>query len=583
MSLTERSLWRKIKRGVRAHGPAMTAAVERSFGLVRDALSVAEMAKLIEGTRSEAFASALLDDARLDRAFDPARARLIGSTQAAMNGFIRDLPGGLAATSGFNMLDEKVLEAVGRLDTRVMTSLRKDVRETARLAYRRGLEAGLAPAAIARGIRDTIGLAPNQLAAVDNFEKALREGRVRDALGYKLRDKRFDRTLARAAEKGLTSAQISSMTAAYKRRYIAHNAKTHAYTAINDSQRLGKHLATQAGIDSGALPADRMISRWAASGDGKERPTHAAANGEVVPFGEPFSTGDVIPGSSEWGCRCIKVDTVLADGEAMPSAATPRPVAGGGSVIGQPSTAYPSIKPGGETLDQYRRADGTWTPERQRLHNAIVDQHFAGGATPVANPVATIMGGGPASGKGRMLAQTRLPTNRVTIDSDEIKKMLPEFRERTAAGSMDAAAMAHEESSYLSKLIAERAAGGRFNFVMDGTGDGSYESLTRKVAGYRKGGARVSANYVTVDTEVAVARAQSRGVRSGRFVPENTIRDTHRRISEIIPRVLDEGHFDDFVLWDNNGAKAFKVATASGGRLEVFDPVAWERFLSKVP
>jgi hypothetical protein len=324
MSLTERKLWRKIKRGVQAHGPGMTAAVERSFGLVRDSLSVAEMARLIEGTRSEAFAAALLDDARLDRAFDPARARLIGSTQAATNGFIRDLPGGLAATSGFNMLDEKVLEAVGRLDSRVMTSLRSDVRETARLAFRQGLEAGLAPATIARGIRDTIGLAPNQLAAVGNFEKALRDGRIGDALGYKLRDKRFDRTLAGVAEKGLSSVQIDKMVAAYKRRYLNHNAKTHAYTAINDSQRLGKHLATMSGIESGALPADRMASRWASSQDGKERPTHAAANGEVVKFGEPFSTGDVIPGSSEWGCRCIKVDFVLAEGEALPGPTAPK-------------------------------------------------------------------------------------------------------------------------------------------------------------------------------------------------------------------------------------------------------------------
>ena len=86
---------------------------------------------------------------------------------------------------------------------------------------------------------------------------------------------------------------------------------------------------------------------------------------------------------------------------------------------------------------------------------------------------------------------------------------------------------------------------------------------------------------MTVDTNVAVSRALSRGVGSGRFVPESYIRQVHGRISEIVPRVLDEGHFDDFVLWDNNGKKAFKIAVMTDGKLEILDPVAWQRFLDK--
>ena len=66
-------------------------------------------------------------------------------------------------------------------------------------------------------------------------------------------------------------------------------------------------------------------------------------------------------------------------------------------------------------------------------------------------------------------------------------------------------------------------------------------------------------------------------------MPEEYIRDVHETISEIVPRAINAGHVDDFVLWDNNGAKAFRVATMNDGVLEILDPAAWERFLSKAP
>ncbi len=312
MSAGERRLWRKLKTQAAQFSPAMQRAIERSFDAVRLSLSVSEMTALLETTRSDAFVTALLGDAELNKSFNPARARLIATTEAATNGFIRDLPGGFAATSGFNVLDPRVLEAIDKLDTRVMKFLRGDIRETARAVYRAGIEKGLGAETIARQVRSTIGLAPNQFQQIANFREALEAGDIKKAFRYTLRDKRFDRTLAKLAQgTPPTPAQIDKMTAAYQRARMVSNAKIHARTAVNDSQRLGKHLATQAGIDSGALPpADQMRSRWSASGDDRVRPTHVAAHGEVVRFGEPFSTGDVIPGASEWQCRCIKIDFV---------------------------------------------------------------------------------------------------------------------------------------------------------------------------------------------------------------------------------------------------------------------------------
>lgn len=323
MSAGERRLWNQIRQRAGRLAPELQREIEKGFRTVRDNLSTAEMARLIDGARSEAFITGLFDDASINRAFDPARARLIASVGDATGGFIRELPGGGkvggAVVSGFNVLDPRIREAVGKLDTRVMSSLRGEIRETVREAYRQGITAGHAPNKIARTIRDTVGLAPNQLEVVVNFRKALEAGDYSKAFRYRLRDKRFDRTLAKLKASGAapTTAQVNRMTAAYHARRLTQNARVHATTAANDSQRLGRHLATQAGIDNGILPAELMRSRWSSSGDGKERPTHAEANGEVVRFGDPFSTGDVIPGASEWGCRCIKVDFV-----ARPTSAT---------------------------------------------------------------------------------------------------------------------------------------------------------------------------------------------------------------------------------------------------------------------
>jgi predicted ABC-type ATPase len=297
--------------------------------------------------------------------------------------------------------------------------------------------------------------------------------------------------------------------------------------------------------------------------------------------------GEMVPiGSRTCGrnCRCTVVYQRSNAGEVFGDAGRAALVgASGPDIMARLASAYPPARPGErETLNAFTTADGRLTPERQQLHDAIVRQHFQG-AEPVADPTVYVMGGGPASGKSVMLDKLDTPANTVTIDSDHIKTLLPEFREGAALGDANAATMVHEESSVLAKRIVAEAAGGRYRIVVDGTGDNSYANLAKKVASYRAGGGRIVANYVTVDTETAVARAQARGERSGRFVPETFIREVHRNISSLVPRALEEGLFDEFTLWDNNGAagSAKVIARYRDGQLTVLDEDLWQRFLAK--
>ena len=118
--------------------------------------------------------------------------------------------------------------------------------------------------------------------------------------------------------------------------------------------------------------------------------------------------------------------------------------------------------------------------------------------------------------------------------------------------------------------------------IYDGSGDGSYASLSEKIAGYRAKGQKVIGHYVTVDTDEAIRRMRLRGERTGRFVPETYLRETHKNISVTIPRAMTEGQFDEITLWDTNGPELLRVATSNrGGTITIYDEAGWQRFLAK--
>ena len=53
MSDAERRLWRQLRARVGRLAPEMQTAIEHSFTIVRDSLSISEMARLAEGTRAD--------------------------------------------------------------------------------------------------------------------------------------------------------------------------------------------------------------------------------------------------------------------------------------------------------------------------------------------------------------------------------------------------------------------------------------------------------------------------------------------------------------------------------------------------
>jgi predicted ABC-type ATPase len=234
-----------------------------------------------------------------------------------------------------------------------------------------------------------------------------------------------------------------------------------------------------------------------------------------------------------------------------------------------------------DTMRLHQRPDGTWDPERQKLHEAIIAGALAG-VTPVDHPTATFLGGGTASGKSSVFPAGS-EANTVHIDSDKIKEQLPEYPPMVAAGDRNAANHVHEESSYLARRIQAEAERRHLNFTLDSTGDGEYGKMRRKIDQARAAGHRVVGRYVTIDTEAAVQRARKRAEETGREVPASVLRENHRAVAGVFRRLVDDRALDRAELWDNTASPPAPrlVGEQTGTGLLVRDQESWRKFLAK--
>lgn len=234
-----------------------------------------------------------------------------------------------------------------------------------------------------------------------------------------------------------------------------------------------------------------------------------------------------------------------------------------------------------DSMAQHTGPDGKFTPERQALHKQILDSHFEG-KSPVKNPVAYVLGGGPASGKSSIIKAGHVSPdeNTVHVDSDAIKAMLPEYKKMVEDKDPAAAAYAHEESSYLAKQIQDRGSKGSYNTLLDGTGNSSLDSLEGKIKKMKAAGQKVVGAYVTVPTEVAIERNRERAKKTGRLPPETMLRSCHKSVSAVLPTAIEKGLFDDVQVFDTSNGVT-KIASAKGGKLEIHDKALWDTFKAK--
>lgn len=288
-------------RRVRQKTPALRAALLRALDNIEQTLTPSQLAQYIRSGSLER----VFGDAGLDQFLTGVSSHLHRDVIEATSFYAKDLPGkgklnGVFVAS-FDVLDPNVITAIRTLDTRVFEPLKASIRSSVRLIVEEGIREGQGPLAISRQLRDIIGLAPNQLQSVLNYRRELEAG-SKAALDRKLRDRRFDTLVGRASPE-----QIDRMVAAYKRRFTAFNAEVNARTMTLDALKLGQRLSWDSASKRGLVDRNTLWKRWVGVKDERERPEHLAMEGEEVPFDKPFSNGQMIPGDTEFNCRCIAI------------------------------------------------------------------------------------------------------------------------------------------------------------------------------------------------------------------------------------------------------------------------------------
>lgn len=218
---------------------------------------------------------------------------------------------------GFDPSYPRAAEIARTQRLRLVRDLTTGQREAVRQIVARMFAQGSGPAEAARAIAQSVGLTAYQDGIVENYRQAL-ISRDRNALARDLRDRRYDKQVARAIERDrpLTDQQLERMVARYRANYINLRATTLARTEGGQAFSEAREEAVSQMLEQSGLQANRMTDIWNSTRDDRTRDIHASLNGQERPRGQPFQDGagallrypgdPRAPAGSRINCRCVK-------------------------------------------------------------------------------------------------------------------------------------------------------------------------------------------------------------------------------------------------------------------------------------
>jgi predicted ABC-type ATPase len=170
-----------------------------------------------------------------------------------------------------------------------------------------------------------------------------------------------------------------------------------------------------------------------------------------------------------------------------------------------------------DTKSQNTTSAGEYKPERQQLHNEIIEHEFKNvRCVKQEKPIAVFTGGVPGSGKTTFLkkhAEYLLAPEVFHLDADAIREALPENKGWNVNST-------HKESQdIINKLISVIGEGKcRYDFIYDGTMNkaNKYFSLINRA---KEMGYETYILFMVVPYGVARTRVLQRYQKTGRFVP----------------------------------------------------------------
>jgi len=217
------------------------------------------------------------------------------------------------------------------------------------------------------------------------------------------------------------------------------------------------------------------------------------------------------------------------------------------------------------------------TKERKaRVHDPVVKAALA---VPLPKSgekkIAIMTMGGPASGKGTVLKQVSTAgTPMVLVDPDHVKGQLPEYRKAVPPKGSDkptfkgAAAMVHEESSFIAKRIRNEAVAAGNHLIIDGTGTNS-KKFIETMKDLKSKGYEVQVHFPHLEHDEGLKRAKSRAEGSGRYVPDAFISHSYSKIDNNVEKIMAAAkeHGASFHMYDA-GKKGHPVSYSQKGGKE---------------
>jgi len=160
-------------------------------------------------------------------------------------------------------------------------------------------------------------------------------------------------------------------------------------------------------------------------------------------------------------------------------------------------------------------------------------------------PRAVIVIGPPASGKSSISNPIARKLNATIIDSDEAKKLLPEYEGGVGANAV------HQESKLISDEVRDLAVGFKDNVVIPTVGAKS-DVIRKQINFYKNAGYEVDLVNVSVPVDIARRRMYARFAKQNRLIPAEYIDAVGDNPNLTYNILREEGIADGYSKIDNS-------------------------------
>ena len=310
-----RTAYRDMDAALRRLEPRLAAAFLAAARAIKDKAKIGEISRAIErGDLEQAIelaGAAQIGERLRGSGLEPGERSAVDElTEALREGSaagMRQMPRQAALAASLDLTNPEAVRYLREHVPALVTNVSDEAREAVRQAVLRGFEEGRPPLAIAREVKESVGLTRPQQRFVANFRRQLETGNM--GAGTAPWDRRLSATERQQARSifavgGEESARVNALVDRYAESLLNRRSQDIARTEIHRAFVEGQTELWRQAEDQGLMDRRTVRRVWIVTPDDRLRPDHAAVPGmnpDGVGLDQPFDTpvGPVMaPGES---------------------------------------------------------------------------------------------------------------------------------------------------------------------------------------------------------------------------------------------------------------------------------------------